>query len=216
MGLLQSPLSDALLSPRLRYLWYHSSLCWQESRTSWGLNEIFKLLWMGSRTVCVIHSPHPKRKKPPSYVDGKWFPLSAETLGSMEDPCKTAALLSLGKSVEVPSLKEEWRGSTGYLHLHWHPGDLCVRARVPLAEGTRACSRAVQLSHSLQEVSSIVLQARVSFAAHTSSCLTPLGLCHCTDSQGKTPWICLSKCWKWILSLLMIFSFSPCISVSKE
>lgn len=146
MGLLQSPLSDALLSPRLRYLWYHSSLCWWESRTSWGLNEIFKLLWMRSRTVCVIHSPHPKRKKPPSYVDGKWFPLSAETLGSMEDPCKTAALLSLGKSVEVPSLKEEWRGSTGYLHLHlgtsWGPVCPCPCAPCRGHQGLQPCCAA--------------------------------------------------------------------------
>lgn len=102
----------------------------------------------------------------------KWFPLSVEILESMADPCKTAALFSLGESLEVPSLEEEWRGSTGALHPHWHPGHLSVRAHVSLAGDTRGCSCAEP-----QPAGGVQL---------CCSCLPSLALCHCTNSQGKT------------------------------
>lgn len=70
--------------------------------------------------------------------------LSLAILGSMGDPCKSAALSSLGGSLEVPRLKEERRGNAGDLHPAQHPGDQTAVPVCPSRSrpGERGCADA--------------------------------------------------------------------------
>lgn len=94
----------------------------------------------------------------------KLFPLSIEILESMEDPCKTVALLSLGDSLEVPSLKEEWRGALGTSIL---TGTLGTSMSVPMCPLQPGCAAEAQSAGGVQHCATGMAQP-------CCSCLPPL------------------------------------------
>lgn len=131
----------------------------------------------------------------------KLFPLSGEILESMEDPYSTAALLSLGETLKVPGLKEEWRESIGDLHPPWHAGHLSVSVHVPLQglQGLQACCAAEP-----QPAGGVQHRGHGSALLLLYPSIVTLSLYRFTE---KNPWICLRKCWK--LKLEFGDDFSP-------